>query len=322
MKLTIIIPVYNVEAYIRRCLNSVCKLSSLVGEYEILVVNDGTPDQSMDIVEEYTYRYPYIRIINQENRGLGAARNVALYEAQGEYVYFLDSDDSILEYGFVHLFTNGILRRPDIIVGNYVYIDQHGVECSPKHLIKGVSELYLDGETYFNRYYVKYTNILVVQGIYRKDFLLKNRLEFTEKIYFEDVNWMPKVLVKASNIYFRSISFYNYYLREGSIINSDYTPRKFHDILFISEDLLEFSDSCENHITRKNIAYLAIVGLCVSIGRYLACHSLSFEDEMKIKKILNRKVLYFFYLKFFVKVYLSFFSLVNYLLKVRYRNLK
>ena len=125
------------------------------------------------------------------------------------------------------------------------------------------------GEDYFNRYYVKSINILGVQGIYKKSFLLDNNLFFTKGIFFEDVNWMPKMLLHANAIYYKNICIYNYYLRQGSIIRSEYTLKKFHDILFIAEDLLKLSSKKLRRKTKKNIGYLAIVGTSVSIGRIL-----------------------------------------------------
>lgn len=88
MELSIVIPIYNVEAYIGRCLDSVSKIFDLGLACEVIIVNDGTPDGSMAIVEDYAKKYPHIKIINQDNQGLGEARNVGLRHACGEYVYF------------------------------------------------------------------------------------------------------------------------------------------------------------------------------------------------------------------------------------------
>ena len=92
--LSIIIPVYNVEKYIHRCLTSCCKQSDAsLDEYEIIIINDGTPDNSMDVVYNIAKKYSNIVIFNQKNKGLSAARNQGLEIAKGEYVQFLDSDD-------------------------------------------------------------------------------------------------------------------------------------------------------------------------------------------------------------------------------------
>ena len=122
MRLSIVIPVYNVELYIRKCIESVLCLPFSKSDYEIIVVNDGTPDNSMDIVKEYE-SYSNIHIISQENKGLGGARNTGLRSAKGEWVYFLDSDDSIDYHSFITLFQKACDDESvDIIIGDYDYV--------------------------------------------------------------------------------------------------------------------------------------------------------------------------------------------------------
>ena len=92
MILSIIIPVYKVEKYVRKTLESVFSENFSDNEVEVIVVNDGTPDRSMDIVNEFV-SHKSLRIINQENQGLSGARNTGIKAAKGKYVWFVDSDD-------------------------------------------------------------------------------------------------------------------------------------------------------------------------------------------------------------------------------------
>ena len=111
MKLSIIIPVYNVEQYIDECLHSVTSQGRTEDDYEIIVVNDGTLDNSMDIVDRYVCQHENISVIHQSNSGLSIARNTGLQHACGEYVWFVDSDDWIAEDALSFLFPlldNGI----------------------------------------------------------------------------------------------------------------------------------------------------------------------------------------------------------------------
>ena len=94
MKLSIIIPVYNVEKFITRCLHSCVSQNLSINEFEIVVVNDGTRDNSMKFVSQFAEEYSNISIINQENKGLSAARNRGLSVAKGDYVWFVDSDEN------------------------------------------------------------------------------------------------------------------------------------------------------------------------------------------------------------------------------------
>ena len=97
MLLSIIVPLYNSAAYLPRCLESLLHQDISLEEYEILLINDGSPDNSLDIVNEYALKYPNIRAFSQENKGTSGARNTGLLEARGTYVYFVDPDDYVLE---------------------------------------------------------------------------------------------------------------------------------------------------------------------------------------------------------------------------------
>ena len=103
-KLSIIIPVYKVEKYIARCLDSIFNQKVDDSLIEVIVVNDGTPDNSMQIVNSYVAMHRNLTIINQENQGLSVARNVGLAKATGDYVWFVDSDDWLVEDAFSILF--------------------------------------------------------------------------------------------------------------------------------------------------------------------------------------------------------------------------
>lgn len=104
MKLSIIVPVYNVEKFLPRCLDSLIRQDLSADEYEVICVNDGSTDNSALILKEYQQRYPDIfQIITQENQGLGGARNTGTAQAQGEYVAYLDSDDYVVNKGYAHL---------------------------------------------------------------------------------------------------------------------------------------------------------------------------------------------------------------------------
>ena len=93
MRLSIIIPVYNVEKYISRCLESLCHQSLSQNDYEILIVNDGSTDNSVAIANQYVDKYANFKLIDKENGGVGSARNKGIAEAKGNYIYFIDPDD-------------------------------------------------------------------------------------------------------------------------------------------------------------------------------------------------------------------------------------
>ena len=118
LKLSIIIPVYNVEPYIAKCLDSCLHQDIPTDEYEIIVVNDGSPDNSVVIVKDYMQRYLNVRLVNRDNGGLSAARNTGLKEAKGEYVWFVDSDDWIEPYVLKHLTDKAYKDKLDVLCFN------------------------------------------------------------------------------------------------------------------------------------------------------------------------------------------------------------
>ena len=120
MKLSIIVPVYNVEKYIEKCLNSLCNLET---ENEIIIVNDGSTDSSLKIVEEFKKNHDNenIIIISQENKGLSEARNTGLRKAKGEYVSFIDSDDFVDKKLYEMMIKEVIKDKVDYGIGKYSY---------------------------------------------------------------------------------------------------------------------------------------------------------------------------------------------------------
>lgn len=176
IKVSIIIPVYGVEKYISQCLESVINQS--YENIEIIVVNDGTKDNSMKIVEEYLLD-ERIKIINKENGGLASARNRGIEEATGEYIYFLDSDDWI-EVNTIEVLVEES-NNLDIIYSNFWYFDEKN-QKKRKNKEKIKSNMSMTGE-----YLLGYsTEIMVWNKIYKKSFLEEKQLRFLEGIIHED----------------------------------------------------------------------------------------------------------------------------------------
>lgn len=128
MKLSVIVPVYNVERFLPRCLDSLLRQGLRPGEYEVLCVNDGSPDNSADILAEYEQKFPEIfKVITQENQGLGGARNTGTAQATGEYVTYLDSDDYIIDNAYNYLFEQFCQDKPDVLCYGKLQIYTNGL---------------------------------------------------------------------------------------------------------------------------------------------------------------------------------------------------
>lgn len=128
MKLSVIVPVYNVEKFLPRCLDSLLRQGLVAGEYEVICVNDGSPDNSAAILTEYEQKHPDIfRVITQENQGLGGARNTGTAQANGEYVTYLDSDDYIIDNSYSYLLEHFCQDMPDVLCYDKIQIYTNGL---------------------------------------------------------------------------------------------------------------------------------------------------------------------------------------------------
>lgn len=246
--LSIIVPVYNVEKYLEQCLDSLLKLDL---EKEIIVVNDGSKDKSSEILKKYeNMNLNNFLVINKENEGLSEARNVGMSLANGDYIYFIDSDDFLNPVKFEKMYTEGIKNKVDIIVGSGVYYYDSGKIESIKR-----------GQRLWGAYGAEIGNILlyllskknyetvVWLNIYKKDLLEKNNLSFEKGYLHEDEIFTPRALYYAKSIYVDLDEFYYYRQREGSIVSSK--GKKYHVDLNHMVDLLIDFTLKENIIDRK-----------------------------------------------------------------------
>lgn len=238
MKLSIIIPVYNVEQYIGRCLQScLSQLHVTPEEYELVIVNDGTKDNSMAIVEEMTRGCTNVTIINQQNQGLSMARNAGLKAAQGEYVWFIDSDDWI-EDNCLH----GIIERlertkVDVLQLQYKNVYNDDIPSDEHYsTIKGIgnSKKWMVENTYFTA---------VQFMIYRREFLLQNNLQFYPGIYHEDSEFKPKVVYLADTCASYDKVVYNYFKGNANSITAVLKLKNGIDLFTVMNSLYTFVDN-------------------------------------------------------------------------------
>lgn len=228
MKLSIIIPVYNVEKYIEKCLFSCLNQDIPFDDYEIIVVNDGSPDNSLSIVERVADKYGNIRVVSQTNSGLSMARNKGLSLANGEYVWFVDSDDYI-EENCLNRIIKQLNGNLDILQLQYrlVYEDGSPSQEVPQYYIDGIQNGY---------------NILMQGGlphpaqfsIYRAEFLRKHHLEFVQNIYHEDSEFKPRATFFAQSIAADTEVCYNYLQRLSGSITSVVNPKRSFDCIKVA----------------------------------------------------------------------------------------
>ena len=235
LALSIIIPVYNVELYVEKCIRSCADQN--FSDFELVIVNDGSTDSSADIVNQVAKDYKNITVIHQANQGLSAARNAGFKAARGEYIWFVDSDDWIEPYSLQRI-CNHLTDDLDILQLQYRYVYE---DASLNHnatfrLIDGVSngrEVTLEGGLPAPAQFC----------VYRKDFLMQNHLEFKHGIYHEDSEFKPRATYLAQRIASDSEVSYNYLQRTSGSITSKFRLKNGLDILYVMNSLMDFADS-------------------------------------------------------------------------------
>ena len=236
MFLSIIIPAYNVESYVNDCLKSCFDQEFDSSEFEIIIINDGSTDSTLQIVNDFISlnKKPNVRLISQENKGLSETRNVGLALAKGDYVWFVDSDDWIAEKAIESLF-NLISEHPQtevVVLNSMLRKDEEAFVIDRK-----LSTITSNGKyVYDNSYIYPYSGAQFY--VYQKDFLTRNKLSFKKGIYFEDCLFTPLVLGCAQNCTFYSTVAYHYRLRSNSITTSSISEKKLSDSIVVAEELI------------------------------------------------------------------------------------
>lgn len=249
MTLSIIIPVYNTEAFLEKCV-----LSCLGGDSEVIIVDDGSTDGSLALARKLAALHPGITVLSQENAGPGAARNAGLRVAEGEYIWFVDSDDTLTE-GSVEWACTAVREHPC----DYISISARNNGTGPLRNV--LPESGNPAEVFRS---LKWLDCDVMY-IWRRTFLLDKGLSFREGIFFEDSELIPRALYLAESCYVSNRHSYNVLVRGGSITRSRNT-RKSHDRITVAEYLLSFRDSRVSEEADRRVFGQRI---CVMVNRAL-----------------------------------------------------
>ena len=216
-KISVIVPVYNVEQYLRRCLDSL--VNQTLNDIEIIVVNDGSPDDSQAIIDEYACKYENIRAFKKANGGLSDARNFGLEYVTGEYVAFVDSDDYVQKDMYEKMYSKAKENDFDIVVCdlNYVY---------PGKLMEVNSHIKNDTTD------IKKSMINIYPAAWNKLYkrnLFDHDVRFKKGVWFEDVEFLYRLLPYVKSIGVVKEPFYQYVQREGSITST--VNKKIYDYI-------------------------------------------------------------------------------------------
>lgn len=228
MLLSIVLPVYNVEAYLPKCIESCENQDLSKSDYEVIIVIDGSPDHSIDVAKQYQLSFDNIKIVTKKNGGQSSARNTGLEVASGSYVWFVDPDDFIEENILGRIIKKLHDGDLDILWIDWQDIDENGNIISPF-----APHAYCDNNTVMKgtEFMSKVLNNYLYAWcfIYRRSFLLEHALRFTEGMYYEDADFAFRSLPLVRRIQRYKKICYNYLQRENSTVHHT-DMRKLKDI--------------------------------------------------------------------------------------------
>ena len=325
MKVSVIVPVYNVEKYLKKCLDSLVKQT--LKDIEIIVVNDGSTDSSQLIIDEYKKKYPKkIISIIKENGGQGSARNLGIKYVTSKYIGFVDSDDYIALDMYEKLYNKAINENSDVVICNNYVVD----------LKKENNKI--EENNYNNAYNIIenafFGKMAVWNKIYKKELIVNNNILFKEKIWYEDFAFTFKLLCNTKKISFINDYLYMYLLRPGSTMNNDNVSRNL-EILDAFDDTIMYLNN--NNIYEKYLEILefnAIIHIYIStsvrvinanvlkylkkqnldeIKKYMKTNFKKYKKNKYIKTLsLNKKIIY-------LLLNCKFYMIINLIFKIKRR---
>ncbi|WP_060868720.1 glycosyltransferase family 2 protein [Chryseobacterium indologenes] len=261
-KVSIIVPVYNVENYLAKCLDSLVNQS--LQDIEILVIDDGSKDKSGDIIEQYAGKYPEkIKAFTKENGGLSDARNYGIDRATGEYIGFVDSDDYVAETMFEEMFLLAEKYHTKMVISNIQKVDEHGNITQKLTQIPNMPEL-IDLNEHFSVF--SDLSYFACNKLFKKEIFDQKR--FKKGVHFEDIQLIPQLLLKCDQIV-QTQNFHYQYLERSDSITKTHTEKGL-DILKAVADVEQVFYTSDYAHKKKELKNFQIFEGVYSFLAYLA----------------------------------------------------
>lgn len=248
-KISVIVPVYKVEQYLGRCVKSI--VHQTYKNLEIILVDDGSPDQCPAMCDQYAKQDKRVKSLHKTNGGLSEARNYGLRNATGEYILYVDSDDYI-ELESCERLISSADENVDVVCGAYREISENGIiEKRHSNLQENVcysAKEYVTASVQRNEWYAP-----AWLNLYRKSFLIENDLYYKVGTYYEDIEMLPRLFLSNPKVKYIDFAFYNYIIRDNSIMTSAVTEQKKQMVIEIYSHWMDLCSKVEDETYR---AYL------------------------------------------------------------------
>ena len=245
--LTVVIPVYNVEKYLDRCLKSI--LIQEWKNYDIILVDDGSTDRSPQICDDYVKAYDFISVIHKENGGLSEGRNTGLSQAKGEYIYFPDSDDWLEPDTFIALAEALESQKFDIISFNREFVkgEEDVIISDPVE-----TQVFNGKDAFVHMLKHSYITGFANDKIYRKSLFVDHDILFPKGKYYEDLGTNYKLFLSAKKVYATNQKYYHYLIDNPDSITQSWNEKKFRDMFEFYKEVF-YSDFVRSQLNQEEL---------------------------------------------------------------------
>ena len=330
MTFSVIIPVYNVEKYLKRCLDSI--INQGFTDYELLLIDDGSSDNSGLICDKYSLKYPFINVIHQKNGGISKARNRGIESAKGNYLIFIDSDDYIAQKSLEQIANElKTSHLPDLLITQiHKFNDNCITSYSDLNLFKNSSSTANKEEVINKLFNYSETIWPAWRYIVKRTFVEKHHMRFPESYLHEDMDWTTKIFLLAETVKITNLSCYFHRLNNKTSITNNRNLQNSLDIITLIALNIQFISENSYHSKSKNAIIKRLTkSFFTAIKDY---EQLKKIDKEKIKKLIYqnkknfKKNMHNRYLIFFLSTNLFGFDfsyrIYNTYIKIKLRLLK
>lgn len=289
-KISIIIPCYNVEFFIKDCITSILSQNLAEKEFEIIIVNDGSTDESYKIAKNLERNNANITVYSHENKGLGGARNTGIENAAGEYILFLDADDRLLPRVLPKLLD--LAKNDDL---DMLEFSAQGINEKAEVIYhySNKSNVYSSGFCYYQN--VRYMNS-ACNKLYKRNFLIVNKLFFLQKIYIEDFEFNTRCLAKAQRLKATDIVGSQFYQSSNSITRTSEKIKRekmISDLMIVLEKTkesyqFEFKTKETERYFSERLSYIT-----TTLFYQLFKNKATYHEVQSLKKKLQEKELFY-----------------------------